>query len=155
REFRSTLMTYRPLRDPEEQDYFPIARDPGRRRADSIPVQTSLEAGPAVLSSVNIDVSLSEPLACCDFGCGRHMLHRGLTHPLIQIHHVIGRHPGHLFGSASLQWERLVPLPVRALEVIVGAEEGPKALRAVSHVRIGLTGRIVVLVVFAGIGQGC
>ena len=48
---------------------------------------------------------------------------------------------------------RLVARPVRALHVIIGAQEGRQALRRLPHVGIGVAGGIVVLVMLARLRQ--
>ena len=104
---------------------------------------------PAVLRAVHAQLVVGQPLARCDLGRGRHLRCHGLRHPLVQVHDVVGGHLRQLVGGPRLQRERLILLPVRALVVVVGAQEGVDALRTVAHVVVGLARRVVPLVVLA------
>ena len=72
-----------------------------------------------------------------------------LRHALVQLHDVVGRQLRQLVGAPGRERVRLVVRPVGALVVVVGAQEGVHALRAVPHVGVGRARRVVPLVVLA------
>ena len=79
----------------------------------------------------------------------RHFLGDGRGHVLGKIHHVIGRQFCQLARGPALQRIGLVVFPVRALVMIVAAQEIMHALRRAVHVGVGLPRRIVPLIMFS------
>ncbi len=118
-------------------------------RADPIPIQAALEAGPGIFRAVDAKLGLGQPFARRDLGGRRHVRRNRLGHALVQLHDVVGRQLGKLAGGPRLQPKRPVLWPVRALVVVVGAQEGVDALRAVPHVGVGCPRGIVPMVVLA------
>ena len=120
----------------------------------AIPLQAALEAGPRIFAAVDLELVFGEPRAGGDLLRRGHMRRHGLGHPLVEIHDVVARHLGELFGRETVELERLVAAPIGALVVVVGAQEGVHALRAVAHVGIRLARRIIPLVMLTRTWQG-
>ena len=76
-----------------------------------------------------------------------------MRHVLVSVHDVVGGHFCHLCGCVGREHLRLVNLPVGTFDMVVGAQKGVHALRAVLHVGIGGPGAVVGLVVLAWAGQ--
>ena len=71
---------------------------------------------------------------------GGHLGRHRRGHVLVQVHDVVGRQLRQFLGGPRRQREWLVLRPVGALVVVVGAQEGVHALRAVPHVGVGRRG---------------
>src|SRR6266446_172279 len=110
---------------------------------DAIRVQAALESGPPILRAVHAQFFFRKPLACRGCRCGRHFRRHGLRHAFVQVHHVVAWKLGHLAGGVGRERKGLVLFPVRALEVIVSAQEIMDTLRRVPHVLVRRTRRIV------------
>src|SRR3984885_6758103 len=160
-----TSRGFHPLKGARNLVHAPIAlaRDETRRHIDGaarkrfkltdvfacqapIPLQGALKSGSSKFGRIDRQLRVSEPFACSNLLLGRHMLGRGLRHPLGEIHDVIGRHSRQLAGRERAQPEWLVPRPVRALVMIVGAQECVDALRSSPHVIVGFARLVITLV---------
>src|SRR5262249_4305549 len=65
------------------------------------------------------------------------------------LHHIVSRDLRHLFGCSRLQRMRLVPFPIGALVVVIGAEECMKALRRMQHVVVRAACALIILVILS------
>src|SRR3984957_4417490 len=112
----------------------------------SIPLQAALKSGSSKLGRIDRQLCVREPSACRNFLLRRHMLGRGLRHPLGEIHDVIGRHLRQLAGRERAQLERLVPRPIGALVMIIGAQKRVDALRSSPHIIVRFARLVIALV---------
>src|SRR4051812_5124042 len=124
-------------------------RDLLRGGRASIPLQAALEARPGKLRTVDREVALREPAALLDLRRRRHMRSHRLGHALGGIHDVVLRQFRELACVPGRERMRAVPGPVRALVMIVGAQERMQALPAIAYVVFRFARRVVPLVMLA------
>src|SRR5215472_13365489 len=103
----------------ESRTYTPIA------------LKAALKSRPFILCSVYRQFTIGEPFACCYLGSGGHHRCPSFGHALVEVHDVIVRHLGELFGGQRFQPEGLVSFPLRALVVVVAMKEGVQPLRGI------------------------
>ena len=91
------------------------------------------------------------PAATCTWRSRRRTasLPRRSPPSLVEIHHVVARQPRPLVGGSGGERRRLVPFPVRALHVVVGAQKRVQPCGAVVHVVVRFARRVVALIVLA------
>ena len=98
-------------------------------RAAAIPLQAALKAGARIFGGVDRQDRCPAASGWRRSRARRHILRDGLGHGLAEVHHVVGRQLREFVGRPRLQRIRLVARPVRALVVVVGAQEIVHALR--------------------------
>ena len=74
----------------------------GRVGKDAISLQGALKAGATIFLDIHAKLRLGEPFARLDFTGGRMERGNRLGHRLTQIHDIVGRHLGQVFGAMAL-----------------------------------------------------
>ena len=103
----------------------------------------------AYSAAVEGKFAVGQPGVGGDRGRRRHFRRDGLGHGAGKIHHIIGRQLCQFVRGPRLERIGLVGFPVRALVMVIGAQEIMHALRRALHVGVGLARRVVPLIMLA------